>query len=958
MDDAGLSTSNLENLPAVVPQILWSARPDGTVDWINSEFERYTGITGADYSAGEWLNAVHPDDHEATLLAWEHARNGGRGDRAAFRVWCATRADWRWHLVGARPQRTKHGGILRWFGNAIDIQDFRDVQEAQEAELRLQVVEGLALEGVSANEPLATILRNFSKAMADVLPGAKTAIAVLNDAGTHLESCYGSDALEIWASTLGPVAIGEGRGTCAAAVSRREPVYSNDVALDPVWEEYRAAVAENGVSASWSVPILDEQKVPLGSFACYLAEPCAPDETQKALFHRMGTLVTNVFSRVRERDRLQESERRYRTLFDFLPIAIWEEDVSRPLALIAELKSRGVSDLGKWLDANPAFIERVLMSINILDVNRAGRALYQIPDSTAEAYERSMMELADQAGFRAAVRHMLISAWTGKKETAIAYRVHLPDGSEREIFLSMLLPEADSGRLLVVALDITDQRRAEERFRHVAQVASDYIFERDFATEMLWVSDGSGWDSALPPGPCEVPRADWVNRVHPDDASVLDEIERAILNGDERWDGEYRLRMISGEYVPVQERASFIRDQNGIPIRMIGNLVDLSEQKALEAQLRQAQRLDAVGQLTGGIAHDFNNLLTVILGNADTIAEVTTDPQAQQLAQLIVGASERASELTQHLLAFARKQPLSPSLYDACGIMEGMRVLIERAITPDIALELDLDEHLGLVRIDRAMFESALLNLCLNARDAMPDGGTLRISAEVVAREQDQKDAQDRLRIAVTDTGTGMDSETLAQVFEPFFTTKAPGEGSGLGLSMVYGFVKQSNGEVRIHSVPDRGTTVEFFLPVLERENFVNRSTGGLPDAEVSTMEGRVLVVEDHEQVRDFTCRMVRSFGLDAKAVPCAADALHQLSSGDRYDLVLSDVVMPGGISGRKLAQTVQRDWPDLPVLLVSGHADAIVDDNGSLGPRTSFLRKPFRRRELAAKLESLLTGS
>ncbi len=232
---------------------------------------------------------------------------------------------------------------------------------------------------------------------------------------------------------------------------------------------------------------------------------------------------------------------------------------------------------------------------------------------------------------------------------------------------------------------------------------------------------------------------------------------------------------------------------------MIGNIINLSKQKALEAQLSQSQRLDAVGQLTGGIAHDFNNILTVILGNAEILVDVLpTDQPSATMARQIVTASERAADLTQRLLAFARKQPLSPGAFDTNAIVKDMEMLIERSMTPAISLNLDLAENLSAVRVDRAMFESALLNLCVNARDAMPAGGSLGIktfaSSVVDSADPDMPKAGNYVHIAVSDTGDGMDDDTLSRAFEPFFTTKPPGQGSGLGLSMVHGFMHQSGG--------------------------------------------------------------------------------------------------------------------------------------------------------------------
>lgn len=655
----------------------------------------------------------------------------------------------------------------------------------------------------------------------------------------------------------------------------------------------------------------------------------------------------------------QTDDRHYRTLFNWLPIAIWEADIGEVLAMLEALRQAGVIDLEAWLDENPAFIDRALARVRVLDANHAARVLHGVGDGDLQSLLDQHRATAFK--FHAAMRKILVAGWVGSNEITASASIRRPDGSKADLLVQMVLPANGNGRLLASEQDVTEQRRAEERFRHVAQASSDYIFDRDFETETTWVNDGASWHSDLPAGPSVVPRGAWVDSVHPEDSDrILQGIEAAIRDGAPFWEGEYRLRLRNGEFIPVRERASIIRDEAGVPIRMIGNIVDLSEQKALEAQLRQAQRLDAIGQLTGGVAHDFNNLLAVILGNADALVELLpADERTATMAQQIVVASERASELTQRLLAFARKQPLAPGIHEAAEIIEGMRMLIERSLTPAVALELEVAANIGRVHVDRPMFESALLNLCLNARDAMPDGGIVRIQADMVSRafpnDPDAKGDGDHVRIAVSDTGTGMDEETRIRAFEPFFTTKPPGEGSGLGLSMVYGFVQQSGGKVQIDSKPGKGTTIELLLPAHTPNPKDDTAPMTAPDTGQPAFRGRILIVEDDAQVREYTRMLVGSLGFDVVDEPRAANALERLRTGEEFDLLLSDVVMPGSTSGRQLAEIVLKEWPDLPVLLVSGHTEDISTLNWPLAPHIAFLRKPFRKRELADQLTRMV---
>ena len=516
-------------------------------------------------------------------------------------------------------------------------------------------------------------------------------------------------------------------------------------------------------------------------------------------------------------------------------------------------------------------------------------------------------------------------------------------------------------KLMIFLRDVTAQRRVEERFRHVAHVSSDFIFDRDVVAGMTWVNDAVFWQPDMPPGSQKVPRSAWVDSVHPDDvAGVEAVIEEAIQSGQDYWEVEYRLRRPDGAYIPVRERASVLRDDAGEAVRVIGNIIDLSSQKALEAQLRQSQRLDAVGQLTGGIAHDFNNLLTVILGNAEVLTgTLAADRSNAAMAQQILIASERAADLTRHLLAFARKQPLSPGIFDPNELIEGMQVLIERSITSAIPLELKLDDSLGSVYVDRAMFENALLNLCVNARDAMPDGGSIRIETNLVTLSgpttPDMPQEGEYVRVTVSDTGAGMDEATLAQAFEPFFTTKPVGAGNGLGLSMVHGFAHQSGGDLRIKSSLGVGTTVELLLPCRERVPQGRDLPQDAPSIPTAGPRARILVVDDEDDVRDYICMIVQSLGYEVEAESRALSALARLRTGEPFDLLLSDVVMPGGMSGQQLAVTVASERPGLPVLLVSGHAEDIALPDVQLNPRIGFLRKPFRKSELAKRLADML---
>jgi PAS domain S-box-containing protein len=411
-------------------------------------------------------------------------------------------------------------------------------------------------------------------------------------------------------------------------------------------------------------------------------------------------------------------------------------------------------------------------------------------------------------------------------------------------------------------------------------------------------------------------------------------------------------------------------ENRAFPIEWAGQLgicstlVDVTEQRAMEAQLRQAQRLEAVGRLTGGLAHDFNNLLTVILGNAEMLAEgVAHDPELVQLAELIQKAANRGADLNSRLLAFARRQTLDPKAIDVGALIGGMEGLLRHSLGAQIEIETVTPPGLWDALADAAQLESALLNLCLNARDAMPDGGRLTVEVANVTLDRSYADWDEDLTpgdyvlVAVSDTGTGMPPEVVTRAFDPFFTTKEVGAGSGLGLSMVFGFVKQSRGHVQIYSEVGHGTTVKLYLPRAGHDEERAEAESGGP-AETPGGSECILLVEDDPLVREHVVSLLRSLGYRVVAAENGPEALGVLAGAGRFDLLFTDMVMPGGMNGRRLAEEATRLRPGLRVLFTSGYTDDAMIRQGRLDRGVHFLDKPYRREELAAKLRQVLAPS
>ena len=396
----------------------------------------------------------------------------------------------------------------------------------------------------------------------------------------------------------------------------------------------------------------------------------------------------------------------------------------------------------------------------------------------------------------------------------------------------------------------------------------------------------------------------------------------------------------------------------GIILGGVAFLHDTTEQRGLEEALRQAQKMEAVGQLTGGIAHDFNNVLTIVAGNLELLEMRLEDrPEVKRLATAASMATNRAERLTQQLLAFSRKQQLQPEPLDLNAVMTGIRELLRKTVGERIEIDFRPGVDLWQSLVDRNQVESMLLNLILNARDAMPDGGRITIETENAQPRSSQVlglpvGLDSSVLLTVTDTGTGMPQDVLDRVFEPFFTTKPQGRGTGLGLSMIYGFVRQSGGHIQIESTVGAGTRVLIYLPRATAKIVPDPAQ---PHREVSLGRGEtVLVVEDDEAVRQYACGVLDDLGYRVIEAETGDAGLIATQANPEIDIVLTDIVMPGLLDGVSMAREIQKHRPDLKILFTSGYSETQPQEGG-LVSSANFLKKPYRPADLAEKLRSLL---
>ena len=577
------------------------------------------------------------------------------------------------------------------------------------------------------------------------------------------------------------------------------------------------------------------------------------------------------------------------------------------------------------------------------------------------------------------VRKVNAAARRGRMDP-VEYRVLLPDGTVRWLLSrgDVLTDEAGvPARAVGVNIDVTDRvlaeeavRESEARFRALADSAPALMWvsrvggARDFVNHAYHAFAGGGYEEVL--------NLDWRERLDPDDLprilkeQVAGETSRKPFSLEARYkraDGEWRwLKSYSQpRYDPGGEFAGFIgiafdvteAKQVEHDLTRINDLLAerveaaLAERDEVQAQLAQSQKLEALGQLTGGVAHDFNNLLTVIIGALDILQRHPDDPDRnKRLTEAALAASRRGERLTQQLLAFSRRQPLRPEIACIDAMLRENETLYRRAVGEAVEFTLNLGAWDACARVDVAQFEAAFVNLLVNARDALP-GGAGRVEVETDRRKLDEPrsgaPAGEYLAVAVRDTGVGMLPETIERVFEPFFTTKAMGKGTGLGLSQVYGFVRQTGGGVEIDSAPGRGTTVTMLLPfTAETAREADERSPRRDDQEPLT----VLLVEDDPEVGDLVEAMLQELGHAVVRADTTEAALKVAGRDPSIDLVLTDVIMPGGRTGVDLAVALTSRRPGLPVVLSSGFTgEALADAEAAPWP---LLRKPYAVDELA----------
>jgi two-component system cell cycle sensor histidine kinase/response regulator CckA len=569
----------------------------------------------------------------------------------------------------------------------------------------------------------------------------------------------------------------------------------------------------------------------------------------------------------------------------------------------------------------------------------------------------------DVALLRAEVRNSVQR--TGKWSGQIA--LHRPDHTTLPI--EMAITRMAQGGTVCVARDISDRlnaehARAEAEIKYrtlVEQVAAiSYIAEIGVHGQWLYVSPQVETILGYSPEEWLAESPDWLRHIPGEDHPIVHSAEERSARG-EPFQAEYRMTRKDGEIIWVSDSAVVVRGSDSHPV-MEGLIVDITDRKQLEDQLQQARKMEAVGRLAGGVAHDFNNLLTIIKGYIEMAMQRCLDrPQLHSDIRRIEEAADRAVTLVRQLLAFSRKQVLRPKVLDLNTIVMNLDQLLRRLMNENIEMKTFVAKEVGAIKADPGQIEQVIMNLVVNARDALPGGGCILIETSNV--DLDSTYTRDHavvvpgpyVLLAVTDTGIGMTADTVAHIFEPFYTTKESGQGTGLGLSTVYGIVKQSGGYIWVYSELGKGTTFKVYLPRVKDAVTVSAVPAVTPASTTRKGHETILLVEDEPDVRELTQMVLSERGYTVIEAPTPADAERLAgNNGSEIHLLLTDVVMPG-ISGRELAKRLTALYPNLRVMYMSGYTYNVIAEDGTLEEGISFLQKPFTPQLLTEKVRETL---
>lgn len=883
----------------------------------NARWRTLSGLRD-DQALHEWVDQVHPEDRDRVIAQWFDAVSRGDAFQADYRFLGGERGP-RWVRVEALPERDEAGVIVGYVGSGLDI-------TTTHFEESLRDGQNLVLELIVVGAPLPEVLTALARAAESQAEGMACSVLLLDDDGVHLRLGAAPSLPAGYAATLDGRPIGPEEGSCGSAAFRRAPVLVSDIATDPRWDKYRAAALEHGLRACWSTPVLAHDGQLLGTFTLYYRSARAPEPWQRALMDDCARLAGIAIERERAQATLRESEQRYRQLYSSTPVMM-----------------HAIDSHGRLLSVNDAWVEKLGYARE--EVLGRPSVDFLTPDSRRYALEVGLPTM-----FRTGACHELPYQFVTRGGGVV-------DGRLTAVTVGS---PGDATRALAVIVDVTQQLRAEKELRAnqrlvnaILEGAPVNIFVKDaegryllangsFMREMGFDLVGKRDDELFPPA----------------QAAAFRESDRKVLETRRVTEQVEEVSHARGARVMLTVKSPLIDDQ-GRAYAVCGITTDITERHRLEEQLQRSQKMEALGRLASGVAHDFNNVLTAILGNAELLHTMALDADAGECVHDIKKAVQLASSLTRQLLTFSRRQVRELRVTDLNEVVTGIEGLLRHVSAEGVRLALDCAAAPVCVKADVGQLEQVLLNLVINAHDAMPGGGTVQVTTRVV--QLDEADAV-RLGVArpgayasleVIDSGVGITPEVRARLFEPFFSTKA-GKGTGLGLATVYGITQQSGGYVLVDSEPGRGACFTVLLP--HEPGVPPRREAPAPTRHPAARGAQVLVVDDDEGVRRVLVRVLREAGYDVLSAGDGEEALRlEAATRGPIHLLLSDVMMPG-LMGPELARRFTARRPEARVILMSGNASDALSHVGELPAGALFMAKPLSVEQLTQTLRQLLS--